>query len=63
MDFRPAVADEEFRDDIQFTIEKLVDKVDPLALLTEFLTRNEVELHVKIGIKPRIPGGTTEAKD
>lgn len=36
---------------------KIVDKVDPLALLTEFLTRNEVELHVKIGIKPR-PHGT-----
>lgn len=32
---------------------KIVEKVDPLALLTEFLTRNEVELHVKVGIKPR----------
>jgi hypothetical protein len=32
---------------------KIVEKVDPLALLTEFLTRNEVELHVKLGIKPR----------
>lgn len=32
---------------------KVVEKVDPLALLTEFLTRNEVELHVKLGVKPR----------
>jgi hypothetical protein len=37
----------------QDVFSKIVDKVDPLALLTEFLTRNEVELHVKIGIKPR----------
>ncbi len=39
---------------------KIVDKVDPLALLTEFLTRNEVELHVKIGIKPRAEKGHKE---
>lgn len=32
---------------------KVVDKVDPLALITEFLTRNEVELHIKVGVKPR----------
>ena len=37
----------------QDVFSKIVDKVDPLALLTEFLTRNEVELNVKIGIKPR----------
>ncbi len=37
----------------QDVFSKIVDKVDPLALLTEFLTRNEVELHVKVGIKPR----------
>jgi hypothetical protein len=39
----------------QDVFSKIVDKVDPLALLTEFLTRNEVELHVKVGIKPRKP--------
>jgi hypothetical protein len=37
----------------QDVFSKIVDKVDPLALLTEFLTRNELEFHVKVGIKPR----------
>ena len=44
----------------QDVFSKIVDKVDPLALLTEFLTRNEVELHVKVGIKPRARSGEKE---
>src|SRR6478672_7515706 len=32
---------------------KVVDKVDPIALLQEFITRNEIELHIKVGIKPK----------
>jgi hypothetical protein len=32
---------------------KVVEKVDPLALVQEFLVRNEVELNIKIGVKPK----------
>lgn len=34
-------------------IGKVVDKVDPIALLQEFLSRNEVELNIKIGVKAK----------
>lgn len=47
----------------QDVFSKIVDKVDPLALLTEFLTRNEVELHVRVGIKPRKEAAKEAAKD
>ena len=32
---------------------KVVDKIDPVALLQEFVTRNEIEFTIKVGIKPR----------
>ncbi len=32
---------------------KVADKIDPVALLQEFITRNEIELHIKLGIKPK----------
>lgn len=33
--------------------EKVVDKIDPLALLQEFLSRNEVEFTVRVNVKPK----------
>lgn len=40
----------------QDVFSKIVDKVDPVALLQEFITRNEIELNIKVGIKPRDRG-------
>jgi hypothetical protein len=37
----------------QDVFSKIVEKVDPLALVTEFLTRNEVEFHVRVSVKPK----------
>jgi hypothetical protein len=37
----------------QDVFSKVVDKVDPVALLQEFITRNEIEFHIKVGIKPK----------
>lgn len=33
--------------------EKVVDKIDPLALVQEFLARNEVEFTVRVNVKPK----------
>jgi hypothetical protein len=32
---------------------KVVDKVDPAQLLQELITGNEIELHIKVDIKPK----------
>jgi glycerol-3-phosphate cytidylyltransferase-like family protein len=32
---------------------KVIDKADPAKLLQEFLTHNEIEFHIKLGIKPK----------
>jgi hypothetical protein len=39
----------------QDVFSKIADKVDPIAFLEEFITRNEIELNIKVGIKPRQP--------
>lgn len=33
--------------------EKVIERIDPLALLQEFLTRNEVEFTVRMSVKPK----------
>ncbi|MGK5083911.1 hypothetical protein WDW37_11470 [Bdellovibrionota bacterium FG-1] len=32
---------------------KIVDQVDPIALIQEFITRNDFELNIKIAVKPK----------
>ena len=32
---------------------RIVDKVDPMALVQEFLSRNEIELNIRIAVKPK----------
>ena len=34
-------------------LSRVTDKMDPVAFLEEFLHKNEVELHIKVGFKPR----------
>lgn len=35
--------------------EKVIDKIDPLALAEEFLRKNEIEFTVRVKVKPRDP--------
>ena len=37
----------------QEVMSRVTDKIDPVGFIEEFLTRNEVELTVRIGIKPK----------
>lgn len=46
----------------QDVLARLTDKFDPSELLREFLTRNEVDLHIKISVKPK-ETPTTEHKE
>jgi hypothetical protein len=33
--------------------DKVIDKIDPLALVQEFLSRNEVEFTIRVNVKPK----------
>jgi biotin synthase-related radical SAM superfamily protein len=37
----------------QDVIKQISERVDPMAFLTEFLSKNEVELKISIGVKPK----------
>ena len=44
----------------QDILKRITDKVDPLAFVQELLARNEIELSVRISVKPK-PGQKREA--
>lgn len=33
---------------------KISEKVDPAAVLQEFMQKNEIDLHIKVNVKPKV---------
>jgi hypothetical protein len=42
---------------------KIVDKVDPMALVQEFVERNEFEFNIKLSVKPKAGQPGPKAKE
>lgn len=38
----------------QEVISKVTNKIDPGALLSEFLEKNEIDLHIRMSVKPKV---------